>query len=162
LRLNLVAVVNDGASSQNDAWRWDGQQWVPTTAPPPLPPWSPPAGLAARVVPSGLPGSGLVVSALIVGIVGLVTVAIQLFGDTIVAFRDISSVGWPWYYETWFIFVAILIMGIAMVLASVAVLRQPGRFSWIVFAMAAAGLLQGAIQLYYRIIVSHFGYDIPL
>ena len=50
---------------------------------------------------------------------------------------------------------------LALVLASLATLRDPSRLAAIVMAIAGGVFLQGIVVLYYRVIVSHFGYDVP-
>ena len=50
---------------------------------------------------------------------------------------------------------------LALARASLAVLREPSRLAAIVMAIAGGVFLQGIVVLYYRVIVSHFGYDVP-
>jgi hypothetical protein len=102
----------------------------------------------------------MVMPALVTGLVGLIPILIHLGGDTIRAFGDQSPEP-PWYLDTWFVVVQFLLGALALALASVAALRSPSRLAAVVMAIAGGVFLQGVVLLYYRVIVSHFGYDIP-
>ena len=57
--------------------------------------------------------------------------------------------------------VQFLIGVVALALASMAAVRNPGRLAAVAMAIAGGVFLQGIVLLYYRVIVSHFGYDVP-
>ena len=103
----------------------------------------------------------MLVPALVAGIVALLPLLVHLVGDTIRAFAGEPPTGQPWYLETWFIVLQFLLGVLALALASLAVLREPSRLAAIVMAIAGGVFLQGIVVLYYRVIVSHFGYDVP-
>ena len=108
------------------------------------------------------PSNGLVVPALVVGIVALLPLLIQLAGDTIRAFGDHAPADQPWYLDTWFIVLQFLLGTLALVLASLAALRNPSRLAVVVMAIAGGAFVQGVVVLYYRVVVSFLGYDVPL
>ena len=103
----------------------------------------------------------MLVPALVAAIVALLPLVVHLIGDTIRAFAGEPPTGQPWYLDTWFIVLQFLLGVLALALASLAVLREPSRFAAIVMAIAGGVFLQGIVVLYYRVIVSHFGYDVP-
>ena len=91
------------------------------------------------------------------------TIGVQLVGgSTIRAFGDHASSDAPWYYHFWFVVTQFVIGSLAVVLASLAMIRTPSRMSAVALSIAAAVFLQGTVSLYYRVVVSHFGYDAPL
>jgi hypothetical protein len=104
----------------------------------------------------------MVVLALVTGLVALIPQVIVLAGDTIRAFGDNDLTGTPWYFDTWFVVLQFLLGALALALASVGALRNPGGLSALAMAIAGGVFLQGSFSLYYRVIVSHFGYDVPL
>ena len=138
--------MNDETLSPDGAWRWDGQRWVPNQAPP---------------LPTS-PQNPFVVPALFAGMVGLIPVVVQLVGDTIRAFGNRGISGPPWYFDTWFVVLAFLLGALALALASLAALRNPSGLTAVAMAIAGGVFVQGSFSLYYRVIVSHFGYDVPL
>ena len=103
----------------------------------------------------------MLLPALVASVFALLPLLVHLIGDTIRAFAGQAPTGQPWYLETWFIVLQFLLGVLALALASVAVLREPSRFAAIVMAIAGGAFLQGIVVLYYRVIVSHFGYDVP-
>ena len=103
----------------------------------------------------------MLMPALVASIVALLPLLVHLFGDTIRAFGDQPPTNQPWYLDTWFIVLQFLLGVLALVLASLATLRDPSRLAAIVMAIAGGVFLQGIVVLYYRVIVSHFGYDVP-
>ena len=104
----------------------------------------------------------MVVPALVAGGVALIPVLIRLGGDTVRSFGDRSVPDQPWYFDTWFVVVQFLLGALALALASVAVGRNPGRLSAVAMAIAGGVFLQGFVLLYYRVVVSWIGYDVPL
>ena len=104
----------------------------------------------------------MVVLALVAGLVALIPQVIVLAGDTIRAFGDNDLTGTPWYFDTWFVVLQFLLGALALALAFVGALRIPGGLSALAMAIAGGVFLQGSFSLYYRVIISHFGYDVPL
>jgi hypothetical protein len=149
--------MSDETLSPDGAWRWDGERWVPNQPSPP----SYSLGAAQHDVPIGASRDRLVVPALVAGGIGLMAVAVHLLGDTIRAFGDPAQTGQPWYLDTWFVVLQFLIGVVALALASLAAVRSPGRLPAVAMAIAGGVFLQGFVYIYYRVVVSYFGYDVP-
>ena len=155
--------MSSDAVSADGVWRWDGQRWIPNSPPPPPPP-SPQTTTvpAPGARPAAATAGRLPVAALLLGALGILMIAAQVVGDTLRAFGDHSSFDTPWYFTTWYI-VALLVVGAcALVLATVAVLRRTGVAAALVLGIAAVVFAQGFLDVYYRVVVSHFGYGAPL
>jgi len=147
--------MSENVLSPDGAWRWDGARWVPNR-----PSTSSPAATPQHTS-TGASRNPMLVPALVASIVALLPLLVHLVGDTIRAFAGEPPAGQPWYLETWFIVLQFLLGVLALTLASLAILREPSRFAAIVMAIAGGVFLQGIVVLYYRVIVSHFGYDVP-
>jgi hypothetical protein len=105
----------------------------------------------------------MLVPALVAGGVALIPVLIRLGADTVRAFGDQTIAGeQPWYFDTWFVVVQFLLGVVALALASVAMIRDPGRLAAVAMAIGGGVFLQGFVLLYYRVVVNFIGYDVPL
>jgi hypothetical protein len=147
--------MSDDVLSPDGAWRWDGTRWVPSQPSSGFPPASAPH------TPYDASRNPMLIPALVASVVALLPLLVHLFGDTIRAFGDQPPTNQPWYLDTWFIVLQFLLGVLALVLASLATLRHPSRLAAVVMAIAGGVFLQGIVVLYYRVIVSHFGYDVP-
>jgi hypothetical protein len=105
----------------------------------------------------------MLVPALVAGGVALIPVVIRLGADTVRALGDQTTAGeQPWYFDTWFVVVQFLLGVIALALASVAMVRDPGRLSAVAMAIGGGVFMQGFVLLYYRVVVNLMGYGVPL
>jgi hypothetical protein len=147
--------MSDNVLSPDGAWRWDGARWVPNQRP------SSHSAAAPQQTSTGASRDPMLVPALVASVLALLPLLVHLIGDTIRAFAGQAPTGQPWYLETWFIVLQFLLGAIALTLASLAVLRDPSRLAAIVMAIAGGAFLQGMVVLFYRVVVSHFGYDVP-
>jgi hypothetical protein len=156
-------VMSDSAVSPDGRWRWEHERWVPTegNSPPPLQqlPYqaSSPANSSARnggVHPLTIP-------ALVAGLISLAIIIIQIGADTIQAFGD-GYPGTPWFYSFWFELIQALISVAAVTLAALCLRSAATRATALIFAIASAVAFQSLIVIFYRVVVSHFGYGTSL
>ena len=84
---------------------------------------------------------------------------LQQIVDTIDAFGDQTS---GWYDKFWVAVVMLVIGVVALVLALLATFERADRLSAFSMALAGAIFFDAALNVYFRLVVLHFGYDVPL
>ena len=156
--------MSDTALSPDGAWRWNGSQWVPNidSRPPAPPPSSSPPQTSYAPQPAQ-PGLGVVgILALVFVGLALGMIIVQVTGDTIRAFKENPSFENPWYFKFWFEAVELGAAIAGLALGIVTALRTKSALGLIIVILAGGAFMQGFLVMFYRVVVSHFGYGSDL